>query len=389
MKKVIVLIVSLTYTFMGYAQQIIPQTLVYRDSIFYFYAWKNNVIRAQKQNLSKNETLHFINDNVVDTVRSKYTIFARNISSNDKKRENIIYKSGENIYRFSPKTGKIDTLLYDIPIDKSYDVAIGNQLIGYTNKVNTSIGCFITSYDISTKQKKVLYEIAENEGWDGDYSIWGIDASTTGLLLICLGNSQDEEVIYYTYDVEKNLAVKKDYSAYIDSRELYNSFEFSHDDISGEYMIYWTFWLNAAFDIVQPTLERKRSTSNFRGFKLKESDSYYYLSSEIDEPLQRNGNKGVWLACRFTLEFDKCLYKIYNNELLTKNDIMQFDEWELNKLKNMIFAKHDYKFKSLYLQAFYNLFSFYKGQNENVNNLLTPIDKKNLELIQQISKNKK
>jgi hypothetical protein len=56
----------------------------------------------------------------------------------------------------------------------------------------------------------------------------------------------------------------------------------------------------------------------------------------------------------------------------------------------MVFAKHGYKFKSHYLQAFYNIFVLdVKRDLTDVSHLLTPEDKKNLELIQKISKIKK
>ena len=71
--------------------------------------------------------------------------------------------------------------------------------------------------------------------------------------------------------------------------------------------------------------------------------------------------------------------------------VEKFDEWELHKLRNMIFSKHGYQFKSEYLQAFYNLFDFYNHitKTNNVNALLTPADNKNLELIRQAESNLK
>ena len=391
MKKIISFIILLTCASIGYAQQLIPQTLVYRDSVPYFYAWKNNVIQTQQLNRLKNETLYLINGNVVDTIRSRYTIFARNISSNDKQREDIIYKSGDDIYRFFPKTGKIDTLIRDIPRNSTYQVAIGNQLIGYANEIDSIVGCFIISYDINTKRNKVSYEIEWDDAWETDYSIWGLNASTTGQILVCLGSIQEGWLQFYTYDIEKRLVLKKDYSAYMSRSELYDNFSFSHDDISAKYMIFGNFWLDSFFDIVQPTLGRSPSIfSNFQSFKLNENDNYYYLRSRIDETLRKNGDRSVWLACRFTLPFDMCLYKIYNNELLGTEEINGFDEWELNKLRNMVFAKHGYQFKSEYLQAFFNLFDFYNNikKTDDVTNSLTPIDKKNLEVIQLVSKEK-
>jgi hypothetical protein len=52
----------------------------------------------------------------------------------------------------------------------------------------------------------------------------------------------------------------------------------------------------------------------------------------------------------------------------------------------MVFAKHNYAFKDKFLQAYFNLYSFYSGNHDknrltDVSHLLTSVDKKNLELI--------
>jgi hypothetical protein len=374
MKKITITIAMVITGITSYSQEVIPQKLVYRDSTVYFYAQLDSIITIQL-NKAKKETYIYINKRPTDTIR--YGL-GNEISLYDKTRKDIIF-GGTNYYKLSLETGKIDTLLVGNENER-YDAAIGNLLIGHTDKIDTAIDNFIISYDMITKEKKVLCAINEDE-----YSIWGIDVSVSNALLICFGNIQEGKTIYYSFDLKSNTAVKKNYSAYMSLYDLYD-FEFSHDDISGKYIIYGKFWLDTIFNVVQPTLQRKSRIE--RGFKVKNTDNYYYLKSRIDESLRKNGSEEVWLACRFTLSFDMCLYKIYNNELLTKNEIEKFDEWELHKLKNMVFAKHGYKFKSHYLQAFYHLFAFYQGKYADVNQLLTPIDKKNLELIQQISKTK-
>jgi len=154
-------------------------------------------------------------------------------------------------------------------------------------------------------------------------------------------------------------------------------------DITEKYYNIGLFWIDKDFNVIQPTLLPKRNGG--ASFNIRGLDTYYYRNSYIEE---RNRNKPVWVACKFTLAFDKALYDIYNNTALSKSDVEKFDDWELNKLRNMIFAKHGYQFQSEYLQAFFNLFNFYNNveKKDDVNNLLTPTDKKNLQLIQQVSK---
>jgi hypothetical protein len=381
MKKIILILGLITNNMMGYSQHTIPQSLIYSDSIFYFNALNNNIVKIYSNRIKKRTYIN-INEKITDSLNIYLNSMDENISSCDTMCEDIIYKGvdskGINIYKLSLISGKLDTILREISHEKDYYVTIGNQLIGSINQFDTIYGCYIISYDVLTRQRKILYKIDEDE-----YSIWGIDISASNMLLVCLGNDQEDKILYYVFDFENNIAIKKDYSVYVNQYEIYDDFSFSHDDISAKYMIYGKFWLDTIFNIVQPTLKRSSVIQDFRGFKLKTTDSYYYLTSEIDEPLRKNGSDDVWLACRFTLPFDMCLYKIYNNQILTGEEISKFDEWELHKLKNMIFAKHGYKFKSHYLQAFYNLFAFYKGRLTDVSHLLTPEDKKNLELIQK------
>jgi hypothetical protein len=158
-----------------------------------------------------------------------------------------------------------------------------------------------------------------------------------------------------------------------------------YKDITQKYYNIGLYWVDSSLNIIQPTLAP--ANNSYSSNNLANTHDLYYRRSYIDRnPL----NNSVWVACKFTLAFDKALYDIYHNILLGKSVIEKFDKWELHKLKNMIFAKHGYQFKSEYLQAFFNLFRFYSNltKTNNVSHLLTPEDKKNLELIEQVSKNK-
>lgn len=51
---------------------------------------------------------------------------------------------------------------------------------------------------------------------------------------------------------------------------------------------------------------------------------------------------------------------------------------ELRLLRNMIYAKYGYKFKSLDLQKYFMKFTWYKPMHENIDSLMTELDKKNI-----------
>jgi hypothetical protein len=349
---------------------------VYNDTVPYFYAWKDSII---EMSVTNKKTAIYINNRLTTTIQSKYGVWGgNNISSNDKTCKDVIFAKSNQIERLSIETGQIDTILINLPQRESYSAVIGDLLIGDNDTIT---GSSIICFNMQTKQKRILAEINfEN------HNIWGIDVSATGMLFVSFGNNYETEYIdYYVFDIKNQELIKKDYSKYLG---VHDNFSFSHDDISGMYMIMSSFWMDSLFNVVQPTIER--ISIEQRGFKLKETDFYYYLHSQIDETLRKDGSTGVWLPCRFTLPSDMCLYKIYHNQLLTKEEIAGLDQWELHKLKNMIFAKHNYEFESHYLQAFYNLFQFYnngkKKRIKEVNHLLTTEDQENLKLINQLMK---
>ena len=157
-------------------------------------------------------------------------------------------------------------------------------------------------------------------------------------------------------------------------------------DVTEKYYNMGLFWIDEDFNVIQPTLLSYRQSNasyNLSGT----AQPFCYRYSYIERKPYTNQ---VWVACKFSLSFDKALYDIYNNVLIDKTEVETFDEWELNKLRNMIFAKHGYQFKSEYLQAFFNLFDFYNNikKTDDVTNSLTPSDKKNLEVVQLVSKEK-
>ena len=248
----------------------------------------------------------------------------------------IIVLSGknddDNVYGYNLKKKSLDSLFYG---GESYFVAT-NFLIDY----QTLIGY----YESGSIENFALYDFSNNQ---------------------------------LTYHIEQ-----LDTFSYYDKGKINTYFR----DITEKYYNVGLFWVDEDFNKIQPTLPPYRQS--YSSYNLSGTASQFcYRPSYIE----RNPNSNyVWVICKFSLSFDKALYDIYNNVLIDKTEVETFDEWELNKLRNMVFAKHGYQFKSEYLQAFFNLFDFYNNitKTVDVTNSLTPIDKKNLELIQQVSKQK-
>ena len=105
-----------------------------------------------------------------------------------------------------------------------------------------------------------------------------------------------------------------------------------------------------------------------------------------------NNEEKVIVPYKFIPELDLAMYKAYNNNTLTNEDLRGFGEYELGILRNLIFAKYNYDFNSEFYQAYFNLYAFYsspdmrKSRTKDVNGKLTESDKANLELIKSIKK---
>ncbi len=114
-----------------------------------------------------------------------------------------------------------------------------------------------------------------------------------------------------------------------------------------------------------------------------------YISVKLDD-----GRKAIVLY-RFFMPLERSLLRIYSNEILLNEDLIQLKEEELSILKNMLYAKHNFKFNDLFFQAYFNLFEFYDDEKrksnrlEGVDNLFTQADKRNLQIISVLSKQKK
>ena len=75
------------------------------------------------------------------------------------------------------------------------------------------------------------------------------------------------------------------------------------------------------------------------------------------------------------------------DEIIKPNQLMNFKLFELRILRNMIYAKYDYRFISTDLYEYFSRFEWYNGISDNVNEHLTYVDHRNIYLIQRTERN--
>jgi hypothetical protein len=108
--------------------------------------------------------------------------------------------------------------------------------------------------------------------------------------------------------------------------------------------------------------------------------SGYFLSAHLDNDFYA----AFYYELNPTLEL--AMYKAFHNGILTQQDIKGLSKKELGILRNLLFAKHNYQFDSLYYQAYFKTLDFYvqlgrDSRTKNINHLLTEVDKANIALI--------
>ena len=77
------------------------------------------------------------------------------------------------------------------------------------------------------------------------------------------------------------------------------------------------------------------------------------------------------------------LYPEASTRQLTTADLSPLSKWQLKIMRNEIFARHGYIFKTQVMKKYFHATPWYHPQFDDVSHLLTPIERYNIKLIQQ------
>lgn len=79
----------------------------------------------------------------------------------------------------------------------------------------------------------------------------------------------------------------------------------------------------------------------------------------------------------------KGLYPQASERLLTADELVNMSQEDLRIMRNEIYARHGYIFQKEDMKQYFNAKTWYKPLTNNVNNLLTEIEKQNITLIRR------
>ncbi len=77
-------------------------------------------------------------------------------------------------------------------------------------------------------------------------------------------------------------------------------------------------------------------------------------------------------------------YIIASKEKLNIEQLERMSSFELRLMRNEIYARHGYKFKTFFMSEFFNSWDWYKPTYDNVNGKLTELEKQNIKLIKAV-----
>lgn len=136
------------------------------------------------------------------------------------------------------------------------------------------------------------------------------------------------------------------------------------------------------------------------------NESFYYEESDIgldiyegklDEyeewkkgKLLRKLKKIEWLSSESLDDIHKSLngiYSIASKEILIDGILSKFEKSELKVMRNEIFARHGYRFKTKSMQDYFEKLDWYSPEFDDVNDRLTELEKLNVKLIQRFERN--
>jgi len=288
----------------------------------------------------------------------------------------------------------IDQNSYDTPQNKEKtDELTGAQAVSGGLKDEWQLRKLIVAYNIEANIKRVLLNLNKRDDIVNPIQdvIDIIASPDKKKILVVAGTYESGSHLaekYFTYDITNDKIQNYAFPMLRTKKDLrYKTFSINDYcllNYKSQQLMTNDYLLDNSFQSIG--LLMQRDDCKGAGFPLDVNQIFFYFRSNLDRK-QRFRLVNVLISYKPIKEVEFNIFRIYNDSLVNKKDFPVLNKDDLLLLKNMVFAKHNYKFDMEYYQAFFNLFSFYNSDKDRqkrtkeVNHLLTEMDKKNLQLI--------
>ncbi|GLB47912.1 YARHG domain-containing protein [Neptunitalea lumnitzerae] len=116
-------------------------------------------------------------------------------------------------------------------------------------------------------------------------------------------------------------------------------------------------------------------------------DTFGYDIPEPDSLGNQEINYHVYENTGYPSSSEKIYTINASKQVLTEADVENLTKTDLYLIRNTIYARHGYSFKNKELRAFFDNQSWYIPMYANIREVLTPLEKKNIELLLRYEKN--
>ena len=346
-------------------------------------------------NYKRNAVLNKQDEHIKDTLQINYSKFFI-----DNNAPIICLCSKDKITIYSFQNG----IIYINAVDDNSNVVgfSGNRIILYKEEHKSQIPILkISEIDIIGTNKKIIFEreIEKLFNYSDQTYADSFYSPLNNTILIITGLDPGEGGLGEPFECVKiDLNTKNTFNLdFLDSLKIRNWREmklfqdlnfirlnYEIDDIMANPIVHKNYILNQDFSLLRETLIRQ---FEIKGYEINNGAVRgTMITAKLDDR-----RTDVIIEINNTEWFDNLQYQLYQDKVLSGN-LDTLSKNDLDVLRNFIFARHNYTFDSEYYQAYFNSFEFYsneaarKSRTKDVDRLLTPADKKNLELIRKASR---
>lgn len=360
-----------------------------------FFIFNNDTITFERKNKERFYNIR-LNNKITDTVPFSNLFQKLFLCKKDTsvyfvshERNRIFYSLIDKLNLKNGKYTKLDSIPANINVFYNGNFLFQKDI--YTLDIH--------SYSVENKKKTLFLQLKQTDLTTKYHKI--IDIYTFGygiyLLQTALDEAEPSIFVNYIYNFfEKSLKQIRIDTSLKEYERISTPFYKIITDEQNNYCLYDKYLLDKNFNFKGYALYKDL---NIKGYNIQNNKIVsYFVSSSVGRNYNEKKSipkelhkysKGTIIPYRFVYELERNMFFIKNDTTIDETDLKNMEQVDLKILRNMIYAKHAYIFKSHYLVLLFKLYNFYKPaiiNKSEVENKFTEQDKENSKLIDKYLK---